>query len=145
MSITRDFDAMIAERTGEKPTFRIAGQEFTLRARLPFTRWDALLTYMRADETGNLDATRKMFSTVLVRADRERFLALLTPANIDDDDDESGDAAAIGLDQLGPLTDWVMEYFTGKLQSNTDSSSPGVADTGAPPRPVSLSALTTPA
>jgi hypothetical protein len=131
--ITRDFDAMLAEQAGIRPTFKIGGQEFTLRAKLPYVRWNKLLAIMRDDDTSPDDATEEFFNTVLIKADRERFLELLQK-----DDDEDDEEAVIGLDQMNSLTDWVMEHFTGKAPSNTGGSSPGANGTGPAPNVVSL-------
>lgn len=122
---------MLAEQAGIRPTFRIGGQEFTLRAKLPYVRWNKLLSVMRDDDTTPDDATKEFFDTVLVRSDRERFWQLLQR---DDEDDD----AVIGMDQMDGLTDWVMEHFTGKARRSSDGSSPGVNGTGAAPNVVSL-------
>src|SRR4051794_18142014 len=139
MSVTRDFDAMLAEMAGTRPTFKVAGQEFTLRAKLPYGKWNKLIAKMRADDTDADQATKEFFNTVLVRADRERFLALL---DVDDDEDDT-DSGVVGIQQMDALTDWVMEYFTGKLKSSSNGSSPGANGTGQPPNVVSLSSRTT--
>lgn len=136
MSVTRDFDAAYAEMAGVKPTFRVAGQTFTLRAKIPYAKWNQLVAVMRADDTDAMDATRQFFNSVLIRADRERFAQLLDEVEEDDDD------KVIGLSQLNDLTDWAMEHFTGKPQSNSTGSSPGADATGASPNVVSLSART---
>lgn len=140
MSVTRDFDAMLAEKAGERPTFRVAGQEFTLRAKLPYGKWNRLVSYMRDPEGDDMAATRKFFNTALIKADRQRFAELLAVGEEDDDDD---DVPSIDLRQMGPITDWAMEHFTGKLQSNSNGSSPGASATGQPPNVVSLNARTT--
>lgn len=125
---------MLAEQAGIRPTFKIGGQEFTLRAKLPYVRWNKLLAVMRDDDTSPDDATREFFNTVLVAADRERFWQLLQREDDDDDDN------VIGMDQMDGLTDWVMEHFTGKARKSTDGSSPGVNGTGPAPNVVSLGA-----
>ncbi len=137
MSVTRDFDAMVADKAGQRPTFRIAGQQFTLRSRLPFRKWNDLLAMMRDDETDNLAATRQFFNTCLIKADRERFAALL------DSEDDENDDLVIGLDQMNDLTDWVMEHFTGKPLSSGSGSTPGAGATGQRPNVVSLNARST--
>jgi hypothetical protein len=131
--ITKDFDAMLAEQAGIRPTFKIGGQEFALRSKLPYVRWNKLLAVMRDDDVSPDFATREFFETVLIKADRERFLALL---NKDDDDD--GDDNVIGMDQMDELSDWIMEHFTGKARKSSGGSSPGVNGTGAAPNVVSL-------
>lgn len=137
--VTRDFDAMLAEKAGVRPTFKVAGQEFTLRAKLPYGRWNKLLAVMRDDETDAMAATAEFFNTVLIKADRERFLAALEQ----DPDDDSDDEAVVDLSQMDALTEWIMGFYTGKLQSNTNGSSPGANGTGQPPNVVSLSSRTT--
>lgn len=132
--VTRDFDAMLAEQAGIRPTFKIGGQEFSLRAKLPYTRWNKLLTVMRDDGTNPDTATAEFFNTVLIRADRERFLELLNKEEDDDDD------TVIGLSQMDQLTDWCMEHFTGKALNSSDGSSPGVSGTGPAQNVVSLGA-----
>lgn len=132
--VTRDFDSMLAEKAGVNPTFKVGGQEFALRAKLPYRRWNKLLAAMRAPDADEQEATETFFRTVLIKADRERFLALLN--NEDDDDD---DADVIDMSQMDKLTDWVMEHFTGKHPTSSDSSTPGANGTGQRPKPVSLS------
>lgn len=123
---------MLAEQAGVRPTFKVGGQEFTLRAKLPYASWNRLLAVMRDDDTTPDDATKKFFDTVLIKADRERFWSLLQK------DDEEDDDNVIGMDQMDGLTDWVMEHFTGKARKNSDGSSPGANGTGAAPNVVSL-------
>lgn len=140
MSISKDFDAMVAEQAGVKPTFRIAGQDFTLRSKLPYSKWNQLLAAMKDPDGDDMAATKQFFTTVLVKADRQRFADLLEIDELDDEDDDDQDDQRIGLEQMGPLMDWVMEHFTGKLRSNTDGSSPGAGSTGQQPNVISLSA-----
>lgn len=129
--VTRDFDAMLAEKAGVKPTFHIGGQDFSLRAKLPYTKWNKLLAVMRNDDTDPDVATAAFFNTVLVAADRQRFLDLL---NNDSDDDDN----VIDLAQMDALTDWIMEHYTGKRLNSSDGSSPGANGTGPAPNVVSL-------
>lgn len=136
---TWDFDAAVNEMAGNRQTFRLAGQEYTLRAKLPFTKWNKLLEKMNSDEVDNLSSTLEFYDLVLIRADRQRFHDALTADDADDDDE----AGVIGVEQMRDLTDKVMEHFTGKLQSSTDGSSPGADTTGASPNVVSLNARTT--
>lgn len=131
---TRDFDAMLAEKAGNRPTFKVGGQEFTLRSKLPYAKWNKLLAVMRDDDTEAEQATEMFFNTVLVKGDRQRFLELLGKEDDDDDDDN-----VIGLDQMNAITDWVMEHFTGKHLNSSDGSSPGVNGTGQQPNVISLS------
>jgi hypothetical protein len=131
--VTRDFDAMLAEQAGTRPTFKVGGQDFTLRSKLPYAKWNKLLAVMRADDVEEDEATTQFFNTVLIRADRQRFLDLLNKEDDDDDDD-----AVVGVSQMNELTDWIMEHFTGKHRNSSDGSSPGANGTGPVPNVVSL-------
>jgi hypothetical protein len=131
---TRDFDAMLAEKAGTPQTFRVAGQDFTLRQKLPQAKWFSLMALMRDESADQRAATEEFFKAVLIKADRPRFLALLEREGDDDEDDSN----VIGMDQANAITDWALEYFSGKLPSNSTGSSPGVNATGQQPNVVSL-------
>lgn len=131
---TWDFDAMLAEQAGIRPTFRIAGQEFTVRAKLPYASWSKIMETLRADGA-DLEAQKKFFRIALISSDRERFARLL---DSEDDDDNR----VIGLAQISAITDKLLEHFTGKLQSGSNGSSPGSSETGQSPNVVSLPART---
>lgn len=134
--VTRDFDAMLAERAGIRPTFRVGGQEFTLRKRLPYARWNKLLAAMRSSDE-DADANEgavDFFNAVLISDDRKRFAELVIKEDDEDDDD-----AVIDLSQMNDLTDWIIEVFTGKTLSSSNSSSDGPSEIGAAPNVVSLS------
>jgi len=135
MQISKDFDRMLAENAGVRPTFRIGGQDFTLRAKLPYTLWNRLLAAMRDDDVETMESTVAFFNTVLIRDDRQRFRELL---DREEDDDGDEDEDVIDLNQMNALTEWVMEHFTGKLRSSTDGSTPGAKETGGAPNVVSL-------
>lgn len=130
--VTRDFDAMLADRAGIRPTFKIGGQEFTMKAKLPQKKYFAMRYYMADDATTEEDAYRKLFETALVKADRDRFFDLL---NVDDDDN---DEAVIDITQLDALGTWILEFYSGKAGSTTNSSSAGTNGTGQQQNVVSL-------
>lgn len=130
--VTRDFDAYLAEKAGVRPTFKIAGQVFTLRSKMAYTKWSKLLASMRSDEVSPEEANDMFFRAALIRGDVDRFMALL---NKDDDDDEG---AIIGLQEADALVDWAMAHFTGKALNTSDGSSPGSNGTGPSPNVVSL-------
>ncbi len=134
MSVTRDFDAMLAEKAGVRPTFKIAGQEFTLRAKLPYAKWQKLQHAMRSDDITSHEANQLFFGAVLARGDVDRFLNLLDTEDTDNDDD----ADLIGSDQLDALTEWALEHFTGKAPENANGSAPGSNATGESPNVRSL-------
>lgn len=132
--VTRDFDAMLAEKANGRPTFKVAGQEFTLRKKLPYGTWLRLLAVMRSDDVEESESNKEFFNTVLVRDDRQRFLDLMVKEEDDDGDDDN----LIGIEQMDALTSWIMELFTGKLSTSSNGSSPGVNGTGQQPNVVSL-------
>lgn len=131
--VTRDFDAYLAEKAGVRPTFKIAGQEFTLRAKMPYAKWAKLLASMRSDDVSPEEANDLFLRAALIRSDVDRFMALL---NKDDDDD---DGAIIGVQEADALVDWAMGFFTGKAPNTSDGSSPGSNGTGPSPNVISLS------
>lgn len=131
--VTRDFDAMLAEKANGRPTFKVGGQEFTLRKKLPYSKWLKLLAVMRSDDVDETESNEEFFNTVLVRDDRQRFFDLL--ANEDDEDEDDN---VIGMDQMDELTTWIMEVFTGKHSTSSNGSSPGANGTGQQPNVVSL-------
>lgn len=130
----RDFDSMLAEKAGVRPTFRVGGQDFTLRSKLPYARWNKLMAKMRSDDVDPDEATREFFRTVLVRADRDRFMALMDV----EEDGTDDDAGVIDVGQLDEITDWAMEHFTGKRRNSSESSPPGANGTGPALKSVSL-------
>lgn len=133
--VTRDFDAMLAERAGVRPTFRVAGQLFTVKAKLPFKRFQTLLSSLASDDVDEDAKTEEFFRLCLVAQDRERFFTLL---DYDGEGDEVDEWAVVSPEQVAALTEWLMELYTGKSLGNSASSSNGSAETGAPPNVVSL-------
>jgi hypothetical protein len=131
---TRDFDAMLAQQGRTRQTFRIGGQEFTIRAKLPWRTFSALLASMQEENVDEYAKTVEFFNLVLVRADRERFRELLNASGDDEEDEDE----VIDPEQMNLLSDWLLEYYTGKRQGSSDSSSPGSAETGDRQNVVSL-------
>lgn len=131
--VTRDFDAMLAVRAGVRPTFRVGGQEFTVKTKLPFRKFSAFLGSLEAGDD-EMARTEEFFAMALIPADRQRFLDLLK-AEPDDDDDESTYA---GPEQIGEITQWLIEYYAGKASENSDSLSNGAGNTAALRNVVSL-------
>lgn len=130
--VTRDFDAYLAEKAGVRPTFKIAGQVFTLRSKLAYAKWSKILASMRSDDVSPEEANELFFRAVLIRGDVERFMHLL---NKEDEDDEG---AIIGMQEADALVDWAMSHFTGKALTTSDGSSPGSNGTGQSPNVISL-------
>lgn len=137
--VTRDFDAMLAERAGVRPTFRLAGQTFTVKAKLPFKRFKNLLATLGDDNVNEDQAQDDFFRMALIAQDRERFFTLL------DDDGESEQAdewAVVSPEQVASLTEWLMELYTGKPLPSSASSSAGSENTGTSQNVVSLNSRT---
>lgn len=130
--VTRDFDAYLAETARVRPTFRIGGQVFTLRAKMAYAKWSKLLASMRSDEVSPEEANDLFFRAALIRSDVDRFMALLN------NDDDSDDDTIIGMQEADALVDWAMAHFTGKAPNTSDGSSPGSNGTGPSPNVVSL-------
>lgn len=134
--VTRDFDAMLSEKAGVRPTFRVGGQEFTAKAKIPYKRFRAFLESLDGEDVDEAAKFEDFMQLALVRDDRERFRQLLDA----DGDDDDEDVVAIG--QVGQITEWLIEHYTGKAAPNSDSSSDGSAPTGAPGNVVSLNPRT---
>lgn len=129
--VTRDFDAMLAQRAGTRPTFRVGGQEFTVKAKLAFKKFAKLIaTFEEADD--EIAATEAFFRMVLVPSDRDRFIALLDADGEDDSD------AVIDPEQIQAMTEWLMEYYTGKHRASSNGSSGGAGTMAQPLNVVSL-------
>lgn len=133
--VTRDFDAMLAERAGVRPTFRVGGQEFTIKAKLPFKKFQKLVASLAGDDVDEDAKTDEFFAMVLVPQDRERFFLLL---NYDGEGDEVDEWNVVSPEQVTSLTQWLMELYTGKAGASSASSSNGSAGAGAPLNVVSL-------
>lgn len=110
----RDFDAALKEKTGGRPTFKLGGQTFTCRAKLPWRKFSGMLLALqsgvRPEGKTDLDQTEDFFSMVLIPADRERFLKMLNKEDIEEDEDEE---SVIDNADVGQLLDWLMKYYLG--------------------------------
>lgn len=135
----KDFDAMLAE-LGGRPTFTVGGEKFTCRAKLPWRKFRSMLDGLSDDDSDVEQGTHAMeafLSAAVVRADRDRFVALL---NMEDNDDD--DTTGISPGEISSLSEWLMEHYTGKLNPSDESSSPGPPKTGRPSKVVSLNPRT---
>jgi len=129
----KDFDAMLAERAGVRPTFKVSGQEFQVRSKLPYKKFQSMMAAMTAEGADTDAATDEFFRAVITKADRDRFLALL---NDDGEDDED---RVIDPAQMGAIIDWLISLYTGKAHTSSASSSDGPNPTGLQRNVVSLS------
>lgn len=130
---TRDFDAFLADKAGVRPTFKVGGQEFTVKAKLPFKKFASTVTAL-SEEDDEVKQAEDFFSLVLVPGDRDRFFELL---DAEGDDDGNG---VVTPEQIGALMEWLMEHYTGKHRPHSDGSSLGLGSTSPQPNVVSLSA-----
>lgn len=126
MGIHKDFDAALAETLREKPTFTLAGQRFTCKARLS---WKSLISLYDSDDEGLGTSVAQFFAIVLVKADRERFFSLI------DDEDPDDDDYAVSVDQIRDVMGWLTEHYTGKAEGQPADSSDGPPTTGQQSRP----------
>lgn len=137
--VTRDFDAMLAARAGVRPTFKVGGQEFTVKAKLPFKKFQKLVASLAGDDIDEEAKTEEFFRMVLIPQDRERFFLLL---NYDGEGDEVDEWNVVSPEQINGLTEWLMELYTGKAGANSPSSSNGSDDAGQRQNVVSLTSRT---
>lgn len=132
----KNYDAMLAEKMGDRFTFTLGGQSFTCRRKLHWRkRAGAFLTLSQATESDSIiEATLGFIRTCLLPADRPAFAELLAEP---DDDYEDGDSV-VSKEQLDALANDLFDYYSGKAsESGADSSdSPPVA--GQPSNVVSL-------
>jgi hypothetical protein len=134
----KDYDAMLAETVGGRPTFKVAGQTFRCRARLPWKKFSKLLltlTVSTASGDESLTQTEEFFNLVLVAEDRQRFLDLV---NYEGDDDNTDDENVIDPKQVGAILDDLLEYYTGKAPSNASESTATPPGAGQPSNVTSL-------
>lgn len=135
--VTRDFDAMLAERAGVRPTFRLAGQVFTVKAKLPHKRYRTFLAALTADDADEDALQDEFFRMCLVPQDRERFFLLL---DYEGEGDEVDEWSVASPEQVSELMTWLLETYTGKRSDSSGSSSDGSGVTGTSQNVVSLNA-----
>lgn len=131
----KDYDAMLAEKLGERPTFTLAGKDFTCRRKLHWTKQSKVfLTLANASGGDALNAASVDFvKACLVPADRAVFEALMQEP--DDDYDED---SVITRDQLDELVNDLFDYYAGKAEPSDGDSSTSPPDAGPPSNVVSL-------
>lgn len=133
--VTRDFDAYVAEQAGVRPTFRLAGQTFTVKAKLPHRKFRNLLAQLTSEEADEAQLEDEFLRMALIPQDRERFFLLL---DYEGEGDEVDEWSVASPEQIQQLIEWLMGLYTGKAEENSDSSSAGSATTGASQNVVSL-------
>lgn len=111
----------------DKPTFTIAHQSFTARARLSFqdlmklaglrTKFSTLMDNPDVTQEQVTEVFTDIFNMVLVRGDRVRFLNLLTQDVEDDDDGENTADAELLLEAMTWLLDYYMVDEEGKEEA----------------------------
>lgn len=133
-----DFDAALRELRGENLEFVVAGQTFTARAKLPWKKYSNLMMSLFGQDVTTADGlakTEEFFNLVVVKRDRERFMALVNSDGDDDDDDEDN---VIDPSQVSAILDWMLGLYTGKAPKKEESSSDSSPTTGLPSNVISL-------
>lgn len=131
---------MVAASGDGRPEFRLGGQQFTCRSRLPWDKFAGLMEKISApdNEDSEMEVQLKFFRLCLISRDRKRFEHALV--SDDDDDDDLSDIRIIGPEQVASLTEWLMDYYTGKMEASVSTSGTGLATTGESLNVVSLPA-----
>lgn len=130
----KDYDAMLAETISGAPSFRVAGQNFTCKKKLPWKKFQKLLislTVSQVTEENATSDTERFFSLVLRPECRDSFLALL---NYEGDDEEQ----SIDSKQVSLILDDLLEYYTGKAPKSESDSTGSQPSAGAPSNVTSL-------
>jgi hypothetical protein len=129
----KNFDELVTGR--KKEPFKLGGQTFTIRARLHSRRFARMLKDCQDAEgaEASIDAAGRFMNRALIVKDRERFQQL-----IDGDDDDDDDAKVVTFEQLRELVDWCVDHYTGKHDTQEESSTPGSPPTPTPRNVVSF-------
>lgn len=130
----KDFDAALAGKHAPQP-FKLAGEVFTAKGKLPFKRFRQFLASLQAEGVDELAKTEEFLLMSVRPSDRPRLAKLL---EADDDDEATDDLGIVGPDQVAQVAEWLMELYSGKPQSSLTSSSAGGSDTPPSPIPASL-------
>lgn len=132
----KDYDSMLAEQLGERPSFKLGGQVFTCRRALHWTKQSKVfLSLANADGEQFNQASIKFVETCLVPADREKFLALV--AEPEDDDYEDGDTVVTRF-QINAVVNDLFDFYAGKGEASGSESSGSPEVAGQPSNVVSL-------
>lgn len=132
----KDYDAMVAEQLGERPTFTLGGQTFTCRLKLHWRKQSKIfLALANAEGDQVSEASVSFVRACLIPACREAFDALVAEP---EDDEYEDDAAVVNRSQLNALMDDLFDYYAGKAETSDDGSSSSPASTGEPSNVVSL-------
>ncbi len=130
----KDFDQWLQEKQGGRPEFIVAGQKFTARSKIPWKKFASMVIGMQEDlsEEAGIKNAEKFLLSVLVSADRERFENLLNVEDVEDDD------ACMTTDQVMALSEWLVDYYTGKGKDSESPSSGSPSESGRNVKRVSL-------
>lgn len=138
---TKDFDAALREKRGEELEFVVAGQTFTARAKLPWKKYSTLIMSLFGQDVTTADGlnkTEEFFRLVIVKRDRDRFIALMDSDGDGEEDGEGDEDNVIDPTQVSALLDWMLALYTGKEPKNETSSSDSPPTTGLPSNVISL-------
>lgn len=132
----KDYDAMLAEQLGERPVFKLGGQEFTCRLRLHWAKQSRIfLALANADGEQLSESAMRFVEKCLIPADRERFLSLLAEP---EDDDYEDDTVIITRSQINAIVNDLFDHYAGKAETSAGDSSATPPDAGQPSNVVSL-------
>src|SRR5215213_6988412 len=118
MSNFKDFDAMLAEKVGGRPSFQLCGQKFECRSKLPWRKWNGMIMSLQLEDNTAEDVVENFFNLVLVPQDRERFSALI---DVDEPENEDDEESYVSDEQIGQLMAWLLDHYTGKARENDES------------------------
>jgi hypothetical protein len=130
----KDYDAMLAETISGAPSFKVAGQNFTCKKKLPWKRFQKLLLSLTVGQVTeeNIEADNERFFSLVLRPEcRDSFLELI---NYEGDDEEK----SIDSKQVSAILDDLLEYYTGKAPKNESDSTDSRPSAGAPSNVTSL-------
>ena len=139
MSNFKDFYAMLAEKAGDRPSFKLCGQEFTCKKKLPWRAWNAMILSLQFENDTTDEMVEKFFNMVLTTSDKEKFFELLDKDDVDEEGNEIEDDNFVSDEQTGAVMKWLLDLYTGKAQENDESSSGKQPTSGQPAKVVSLS------
>lgn len=112
----KDFNSSVAAK--QRKEFTVAGQKFAARPKLAWRTYSRLIDSITSDKLSEEEAARQFFNTVLIKADRARFISLLSAEEGDDDEGSE----VISNEQVVEISQWLIsEYRGGKASETTES------------------------
>lgn len=109
---TKTFDS----KKSERPSFEVAGQTFTCRAKLSYRKFKALFADFNDSDDAAMVKIEDFFNVVLLPGDRDRFKELL------DKDDEDDDENVIELHMVNEIVQWLVGHYSGNASGQPATS-----------------------